>query len=192
MGHRRSGTAAGAWVQLDLTGHGAGVGGRQAQGEAAPGGGGYLDGCNPSEVRQRVAKNFAKNSHNLTTGDFSIRRATEGGDLREEALLAELEAMGLSRLMLKIARAIGFDAFLTMWRILDDAPETLSDNGSGIDVRLPKLAAYRRYQRNRFIEALAAMGQSRSEISVSVKRELREKVSDRHILRLMAESRVKP
>jgi len=111
---------------------------------------------------------------------------------REAALLEELDAMGLSRVMLQVAHAIGFDNFMAMWRILDGAYETLTDNESGIAVRLPRLAAYKRYQRNRFIEAMAAMGKTQPEISRSVHRELGEKVSDRHIWRLMAGSRVKP
>jgi hypothetical protein len=93
--------------------------------------------------------------------------------------------------MLQIAHAIGFDNFMSMWRILDSSYEAIAENDSGIYIRLQRLSAYRRYQRNRFIEAMAAMGMSQQEISQSVKRDLGEKVSDRHIFRLMAGGRVK-
>lgn len=93
--------------------------------------------------------------------------------------------------MLQVAHAIGFENFMSLWRILDGAPETWTDNESGIELRLPRLSAYKRYQRNRFIEAMAAMGMSQPEISRSVRRDLGEKVSDRHIWRLMAPGRGK-
>jgi hypothetical protein len=100
--------------------------------------------------------------------------------------------MGLSRVLLRIAHAVGFDNFMLMWRILDAAPDTYTDNESGISLRIPRLAAYKRYQRNRFIEALAAVGMSHAEIQHAVWRELGEKVSDRHTHRLMAAGRVRP
>lgn len=107
-------------------------------------------------------------------------------------MLDELDAMGLSRVMLQVAHAIGFDNFMAMWRILDASYESMADNDSGIYIRLQRLNAYKRYQRNRFIEAMAAMGLSHPEITSAVKRDLGENVSDRHIWRLMAGGRVKP
>jgi hypothetical protein len=103
-------------------------------------------------------------------------------------MLDELEAMGLSRVMLQVAHAVGFDQFMEAWRILDGAHEALAENESGIYVRLPRLAAYRRYQRNRFIEAMVAIGKSHPEIKAAVNGQLHEDVSDRHIWRLMAGS----
>lgn len=181
MGHKRSDTAAQGWDQLNLLPHEQGVGGRQGIGHDQPGGGGYLNGCTPPEVCQRpLKKNFA---------DFL---ANSQLDPREAALLSELDAMGLSHVMLQIAQTIGFDNFMAMWRILDGSYEAMADNDSGIYIRLQRLSAYKRFQRNRFIEAMAAMGMSQPEISRSVKRDLGEKVSDRHIWRLMAGGRVKP
>ncbi len=183
MGHRRSGTAAQAWAQLDLIDPEHGVGARQGHGQAGPGGGGYLSACTPPEVGQRGLKKIAKK--------FSGKPDL---DPREAALLDELDAMGLSRVMLQVAHAIGFDNFMAMWRILDSSYESIADNDSGIYVRLQRLSAYRRYQRNRFIEAMVGMGLSQPEISRAVKRDLGEEVSDRHIWRLMAggRDRVKP
>lgn len=181
MVDKRSGTDAQSWNQLDLLPHEQGVGGRQAIGHGTAGGGGYLNECTPSELRQRpLKKNFANFPANSQL------------DPREAALLSELDAMGLSRVMLQIAQTIGFDNFMAMWRILDGSYEAMADNDSGIYIRLQRLSAYKRFQRNRFIEAMAAMGMSRPEISSSVKRDLGEKVSDRHIRRLMGPGRVKP
>jgi hypothetical protein len=94
--------------------------------------------------------------------------------------------------MLQVAHAIGFDNFMAMWAILDGSYEAIADNDSGIYIRLQRMSAYKRYQRNRFIEAMVTMGSSHTEISQSVKRDLGEEVSDRHIWRLMTGGRVKP
>jgi len=188
MSHKRSDTSAQGWIQGSLLPDDQGVGGRHGHGHGLAGGGGYLYGCNPSEVARGPRKKIAKFPRSLPKGEICAPPVNP----REAALLEELDAMGLSRVMLQVAHAIGFDNFMAMWRILDGAYETLTDNESGIAVRLPRLAAYKRYQRNRFIEAMAAMGKTQPEISRSVHRELGEKVSDRHIWRLMAGSRVKP
>lgn len=181
MGNRRSGAAAQTWDQLDLLDPEQGVGGRQGIGHDQVGGGGYLNECTPPEVRQgRARKKFAKFPANSQL------------DPREAALLSELDAMGLSRVMLQIAQTIGFDNFMAMWEILDGSYEAMADNDSGIYIRLQRLSAYKRFQRNRFIEAMAAMGMSQPEISRSVTRDLGEKVSNRHIWRLMAGGRIKP
>lgn len=187
MGERRSGARAQAWDQLDLLDPEHGVGARQGQGQARPGGGGYLSGCTPPEVGQRALKKIARKIPRFGHGDNGAPV-----DPREAALLDELDAMGLSRVMLQVAHTIGFDNFMAMWRILDGAHEAIAENDSGIYIRLQRLSAYRRYQRNRFIEAMAAVGMSHPEISRSVKRDLGEDVSDRHIWRLMAGGRVKP
>lgn len=113
-------------------------------------------------------------------------------DPREAALLSELDAMGLSRVMLQIAQAIGFDNFMAMWQILDGSHEAIAENDSGIYIRLQRLSSYKRFQRNRFIESMASMGMPQHEISRSVTRDLGEKVSDRHIFRLMAGRKIKP
>lgn len=188
MRHRRSGTAAQTWDQLDMLPGEQGVGGRQAMGHDQPGGGGYLNGCTPPEVAKGARKKISK----ISCFAPKAEPGTAGVDPREAALLDELDAMGLSRVMLQIAHTIGFDHFMAMWRILDAAHEALADNDSGIYIRLQRLSAYKRFQRNRFIEAMVAMGMSQPEISRAVKRDLGEKVSDRHIWRLMAGGRIKP
>lgn len=187
MRHKRSGAAAQAWDQLDLLPPEPGVEGRHGPGHGPGGGGGYLNGCTPPEVAKGARKKFSGISRFAPNGETGAAPV----DLREAALLEELDAMGLSRVMLQVAHTIGFDNFMAMWRILDGTPEVLIESESGISVRLPRLSAYKRYQRNRFIEAMAAMGMTQPEISLSVKRDLGETVSDRHIWRLMAGGKVR-
>jgi hypothetical protein len=107
-------------------------------------------------------------------------------DLHEASMLGELDAMGVSRVMQQVARAIGFDNYMTMWRILDSDEDTWTDSESGLQLRMQRLAAYKRYQRNRLIAAMAVKGMSRPEISRVVLRDLGEKISERHMQRLMA------
>lgn len=179
MGERRSGGAAHAGDQLDLWAPDPGVGARHARDDAAGGGGGYLSGCTPPEVGLRGSKKIARKL--LADGK---------ADPREAALLGELEAMGLSSVMLQVACTIGFDNFMAMWAILDSSYEAIAENDSGIYIRLQRLKSYKRYQRNRFIESLVALGMTQQEIALSVKWDLGEEVSDRHIWRLMAGGRV--
>lgn len=185
MGEMRSGWPAQAWEQLDLVppdpGQVPGVGGRQGQGPALGGGGGYLNECSGPGLRRREKKIAARR--------FEVSEVPDPA--REAALLAELDAMGLSSVLLHVAGTIGFDNFMAAWRILDAAGEALADNGSGIYLRMPRLAAYKRYQRNRFIEALAAMGLSQPEILVKVKKDLGEEISARHTRRLMGGKRAR-
>lgn len=188
MGEKRSATAAQAWQQLDLLGGAHGVGARQGHGQPLAGGGGYLASCTPPELPKGAKKNSATFAGKPRTG---APWSGPDADPREAAMLDELEAMGLSRVMLQVAHAVGFDGFMAAWAILDRAPEALSENESSIFVRMPRLSAYRRYQRNRFIEALVALGKSQPEIKAAVNRDLREEVSDRHIWRLMANAQAR-
>lgn len=144
-----------------------GVGGRQPDLFAPEGGGGYLDECNPAELSKR--------------------------DI-ERAKIRELEDMGMSQVWLTIALQIGYDNFIAMWRLLDAAAERremrLSDNESMIEVSLRRFASFRRYQRNRFIETLAAMGLPNTEIQSAVKGQLGENLTRDHIKRLARRGRI--
>lgn len=189
MSQKRSGRPARVWVQHDLlppdfglASSAQGVGARQAHPSPSRRGGGYLDECNGSELSPRAQKKFA---------GIGVSGAGRPEQIREAQLLTELDAMGLSSVMLLVAAEIGFDNFMAMWQILDRAPEVLTDNESAIMLRLPRLQAYRRYQRNRFVEALAAAGWTQPEIREKVKAELGENLSQRHTRRLMASRRVR-
>jgi hypothetical protein len=182
MRQRRSDNPARPLQQLDMFqndseihSHSQVVGARHAPPRCTPGGGGYLDSESASELRpRRVKKNFAKKSGVLPS---------------EQLLLDELAAMGLSRVVLALADELGFEAFMRVWRVLDAAPELLSDNEGTLIVRMPRLRAYQRFQRNRLVETLAAMGYSQREVQHSVSVQLGEELSDRHTRRLMAARR---
>lgn len=93
--------------------------------------------------------------------------------------------MGLQRVWLDVADAIGADAFLTLWRILDADPST-QHNDTSLRISLRVYRSYLRFQRNRYIEALASQGVPVPEIKRRIERQLCETVSLRHITRLAA------
>ena len=97
--------------------------------------------------------------------------------------LDELKRMGLPRWFLRAAEELGTDAALAFWRILDGDPGNWH-NDTTLRVRLRPYRSYLRFQRNRFIEALAAQGLRPDEIRVRLRRQLGEDVSHRHITRL--------
>lgn len=140
-----------------------GVGVRQADLFAPAGGGGYLNEC-------------------TTPKDW------------ERAKLAELSEMGLPSVWIRVATSIGYDNFLDFWRILDTAAELRevrrSDNESMIEVQLRRFASFKRYQRNRFIETLAASGLPNAAIQEEVKQQLGEKLDRSHIRRLATRGRM--
>lgn len=149
-----------AAARTPAAGHPPGVGGRQAPGHPRPGGGGYLD--------ERTAAEVA------------------APDIR----LRELAEIGLSATWLGVARLLGYDAFVAMWRLLSSDPALRNDDDQ-IELRLRPFRSYERYQRNRYIDTLVAAGMRPSEIHALVHTELGEKLSYRHIKRLAAASRVR-
>lgn len=137
-----------------------GVGGRQADPPPPAGGGGYQDTC----------------------GFFKFRPAA--APKKRDPRLDELAAMGMPRTWLQVAEAIGFDAFLQMWRILD-ADETLRDGKENmVQAYIRPYRSYLRFQRNRYIETLAALKVPCSTIREMLKRQLGEEISERHIFNL--------
>ena len=164
MRDRRSGSAAQAWDQLDLLPRAQGVGARQGDLFPDAGGGGYLNGCTNSK-------------------------------LLEGAKLRELADMGLPDVWLRVADAIGYDNFLQLWRILETAAEhreiRRSENESMIEVQLRRFTSFKRYQRNRWIEALASGGMPNAAIQQAVKHRLGEKLDRSHIRRLANSGRMR-
>lgn len=145
-----------------------GVGGRQAPGPARLAGAGYLDECTIPDVWER-------------------------------AKIRELADMGLPRMWLRVAIALGYDQFIELWRLVDESADSMLDSsatlhpgGSMIEMRLRRFSSFRRFQRNRYVEALAAQGVPYDEIRDIVAADLGEKLSPRHIHRLAERRRVKP
>jgi hypothetical protein len=104
------------------------------------------------------------------------------GETRDPRL-DELRTMGLQSVWLRIAAAVGVDAFLATWRILDAEPAFRSDDG-GLDIRMRSFRSYLRFQRNRYIEALCSAGMTAKEIQDAVHRHLGERINIRHISRI--------
>ena len=100
----------------------------------------------------------------------------------------------MAQVWVNIARQIGYDNFITLWRLLDAAAERremrLSENESMIEVNLRRFASFRRYQRNRFIETLALMGLPNGEIQAAVRGQLGENLTRNHIVRLARRGRM--
>lgn len=107
----------------------------------------------------------------------------------EDVKLRELADMGLPLIWMEVAQAIGFDAFMTMWRLLDAEYERRADAGSMIEIELRRYRSYLRYQRNRFIEALAPFLDDDA-IRSRVADELGESLSIDHVRRLANNRRV--
>ena len=124
-----------------------------------------------------------------TAGGGGYLHECTPSQLWEEARLRELAEMGLPQVWLDVAREVGYDSFMRLWRVLDSAVELRSESESMIEVQLRRFSSFQRYQRNRFIESLVGMGLSASEIQVRVKRELGEELSVRHLVRLAARGR---
>lgn len=108
-----------------------------------------------------------------------------------EARFRELGEMGLPAVWLRVAREIGYERFMAMWRILDASIELRSESDSMIEVQLRRYASFQRFQRNRFIEALSQF-LTPAEIRARVKVELGENLSLHHVRRLANRRRVDP
>lgn len=96
--------------------------------------------------------------------------------------LDELREMGVGYAWLRVADRIGVDAFLEMWRTLDEERAAAGRR----EVYIPNFTTYTNYQRNRFIQAMAAAGCDAREIRRRLQAELNESLTVRHILRVVS------
>lgn len=150
-----------------------GVGGRQAGSPPLAGGGGYLDECNQSEPR---------------LGALQKSRAAANDDPRME----DLRAIGLSRRWLQVAEITGFDMFMEIWKTLDADNITCHPSERMPEkMVVPYFTRYMVYQRNQYIRSLASQGQKPGQIRKILISELCERLSVRHITRIMKEVRIK-
>lgn len=162
-------SSAGEIAQGDL--FGLGVGARRGLVDGLAGGGGYLENCGSS--------NFSNPAP-----------APDGEKKRRDPRFSELERIGLPRVWLRIAERVGFDAWLDIWRMLSNDESVRHDGGA----RLPKLrcySAYSRYQRNRYIEALAAQGMPIDTIHRSLLENLRESLDVTNIKKIANRARLR-
>lgn len=115
--------------------------------------------------------------------DYTKTNLPIGGEkIARDPRLAELRKIGIKRIWLQVAERIGVDAFLEMWRILDDCDE----RKKGAYLYIPTFSTFLRYQRNQFIRTLAGAGLPSAAIRDRVKRDLRERLSLRHVDRVAA------
>lgn len=149
-----------------------GVGGRRGPAPAPAIRGGYPDNCNVFEF------------------DVGVKKIAAG-----DPRLGELATMGLPDYWLQVAEYLGVDAFLGMWRILDANRDSIpASKCSGANSMAPTLRTYSnylRFQKNRFVETLAAQGVEPREIQKRVETQLCETISIVHIRRLTQKVRIK-
>lgn len=161
-----------------------GVGVRRSPSPPPAGGGGYQKNRDFFEIRPGVKK---------VDAPISAIRA----DLKQhvDPRLAELAAMGLADYWLQVAEYLGVDAFLGMWRILDansrNIPQTKGNGGNSMSPSLRPYSGYLRFQKNRFVENLAAQGVPPKEIQKRVQQQLCETISIVHIWRLSNKNKIK-
>lgn len=117
-----------------------------------------------------------------TPFEFSVPPAKK--NLPRDPILEELHAMGLPRVFLRVAEAIGAANFLTMWRIFDEEPACKDHGPSALRINLRSYDAWRRFQRNRFMEELFRAGLADAEVLARTSRQLRENMTQRHVARL--------
>jgi len=148
----------------DESTHTEGVGGRQEQTPADPGGGGYLDNCT----------------------DFKNRVSRERADAANDPRLADLRNYGLNSRWLTVASIIGFDEFMAMWQMLDEiACRRSGDDTAEIRFRLPRFKKYLKHQRNLYIKSLAEdKNMPTVQIQKIIEHENHEKLSPNYIRRL--------
>lgn len=96
--------------------------------------------------------------------------------------------MGMPRVWLDIAEEIGVDSFLAMWRRLDREQGFRNTQRFMIEVDIRPYKSYLKFQRNRYIETLAASGRRPEEIRAALHERLGETVSTNHIYRLLREA----
>ena len=144
MDEKRSRSRGVAQLDLFVGAPAPGVGARQA-GDRAPGrGGGYLENCGPQNFQPA-----------------------------DDPRMDELRRIGLPRAWLIVAETVGVDAWLEVWRRLSAAEFNTWVRRDTGGTRMPMLRsydAYLRYQRNRYIQALAGRKLSVSAVARAVAR----------------------
>lgn len=116
-----------------------GVGARQPSLFPPPQGGGYLKIYTFSETALRPSENVRRRFPSCP------KISAEQNDPR----LQQLREIGLNHIWLRVAKEIGYDNFVKMWRILDEYDEIKKEHGA-ISTNIRAYRAQQRYQRDRF------------------------------------------
>ena len=126
-------------------------------------GGGYLSICMPFEFSLPVDKKI-----------FADPR------------IGQLEAMGMRRIFIDVAEAIGFEAFMAMWKIFDADPSLRDQGPSAMRIVMRPLSAWQRCQRNRYIEHLLASGLTDDEVLERLQTQMHIELEGTSVRRLRA------
>lgn len=100
----------------------------------------------------------------------------------EDPRLAELRALGLSHVWLRVAEVIGFDAWLQAWEVMATDDAVVDDRRR---VYVPPLESFMRYQRNLVIRSMAESGASVDQILQRLRADFRESWSRKYLLRMI-------
>ena len=111
-------------------------------------------------------------------------------EFRKDIRLRELSEIGLSKIWLDIAAAVGYDQFIGIWKNISSKPE-LRDDSNQVALTIRPFRAYERYQRNRYIDTLVAAGLRPSQVHEVVRHDLGENLTVSQITRLCAAARAK-
>jgi len=98
--------------------------------------------------------------------------------------LRELRDSGLDRRWLAVAERIGVDRFFEAWRVLSEHTD------EGQRLRVPKLDMWYRLERNEAIREWYQAGLEKRDIRRRVLRTYCERLSERHIARIIATSTI--
>jgi hypothetical protein len=79
---------------------------------------------------------------------------------------------------------IGVDNVIKLWRIIDSNCGGVGDDGRLL-VPMRNYGTFLRYQRNRYIQTLTDLGFTAAAIKERLEKQLSEKLSVRHITRVM-------
>jgi hypothetical protein len=96
--------------------------------------------------------------------------------------IEELRRMGIGRAWAAVARAIGFDAFVEAWRVLDSMPDVVDERHR---VCVPSFRTFLRWQRNQVIRDLGARGHTPRQIAQKLRREMDLEITDYHVVRVL-------
>ena len=116
-----------------------------------------------------------------TAPNSAVGRAAPRADA--DPRIRELRRMGIGRVWIEVARAIGFEAFIAAWQVLDSLPDVVDERHR---VCVPRFTTYLRFQRNELIRGMAARGHSRPQILQELRRQVGENLSEEHLSRILA------
>lgn len=79
--------------------------------------------------------------------------------------IAGLRAMGVSWKLVRVAEAIGYDAFIAFWA---EVSVLFADDQSSLCIKMPSITSYERAQRNQVIRRMLASGMRTRDVRASL------------------------